>query len=315
MGRLAGKRVLITGASSGIGCAAAAAFAREGADLALVARSREGLEAVAARARAEGVRAHPIVADLGSRPAVEGAVADAVGALGGLDVLVWNAASMVFGKFADVSPEDFDRTIDITFRAAVDTVRAALPHLERSQGAIVATCSVMARVPLGTFSSYAAAKHALRGFLGSLRIDLRERRSPVSVSMVHPGPVDTPLWHNVSSATGREPRNPFGAYAPEVIADALVACAIRPRPEITLGGEARLLELLFAASRPVCDVVLVGIEKYFLRGREPVPGRGGLWEPQGAGSCDGGLHGRPSVWGAVRLGRRGVGRRPGSLRR
>jgi NAD(P)-dependent dehydrogenase (short-subunit alcohol dehydrogenase family) len=304
MAALNGKRVLITGASSGIGCAAAAAFAREGADLALVARSRPGLEATAARARAEGVRAHVVVADLGTREAAEAAVEEAVEALGGLDVLVWNAASMVFGRFSEVPPEDFERTMDVTFGGAVSTVRAGLPHLERSRGAIVATGSINARVPLASFASYAAAKHALRGFLGSLRIEMRERRTGVTVSMVHPGPVDTPLWHNVSSATGYEPRNPPLPYSPETIADALVACAIRPRAEFTVGAaEGRLFELLFAVARPVADLLLTAVNRYYNTGREPVLGRGGLWEPQGAGRQDGGLHGRPSVWAAVRLGR------------
>jgi NAD(P)-dependent dehydrogenase (short-subunit alcohol dehydrogenase family) len=313
MPALVGKRVLITGASSGIGAAAALEFALEGADVALVARSREGLERVAERVRATGVRAHVVAVDLCARDAVEAAVAEAVAALGGLDILVWNAASMVFGRFSEVDPADFDRTIDITFRAAVNTVRATLPHLERSRGAIVATGSVNARIPLGCFASYASAKHALRGFLGSLRIEMRERRTGVTVSMVHPGPVDTPLWHNVSSATDVEPRNPPDTYSAETIARALVALAIRPRAEVTIGGEARLIEVLFAAARPVADLVLVLVDRYYATGREPVPGRGGLWEPQGVGRPDGGLHGRPSVWGALRLGsrmRRGQRNRP-----
>jgi NAD(P)-dependent dehydrogenase (short-subunit alcohol dehydrogenase family) len=301
MADLTGKRVLITGASSGIGCAAAERFARAGADVALVARSRRGLNAVAERARDEGVRAHVVVADLGTREGAEAAVAESVAALGGLDVLVWNAASMVFGRFERIPPADFDRTIAVTFGGAVNTVRASLPHLRRSRGAIVATGSLNARVPLAGFGSYAAAKHALRGFLGSLRIELRG--TGVSVSMVHPGPVDTPLWHAVSSATGREPRNPPDTYSADAIAAALVACAVRPRAEITIGGLARLIELAFAAARPLADVALTLGGRYYESGREPVPGRGGLWEAQGTGRCDGGLRGRPSLWGALRLGR------------
>jgi NAD(P)-dependent dehydrogenase (short-subunit alcohol dehydrogenase family) len=298
---LPGRRVLITGASSGIGAAAAEVFAREGADLALVARSETGLEAVAARARAQGVRAYALPADLGLRSEVERVVEEAVAALGGLDVLLWNAASMAFGRFHEVAPEDFDRTIAITFTAAVDTVRAALPHLERSGGAIVATASISAKTPLGAFSSYASAKHALRGFLGSLRIELQARRSPVTVSMVHPGPVDTPLWASVTSATSRQPRNPPAPYAPEEIARALLAVAVEPRAETTIGLEARAIEWLAAFARPVADVVLVLVERYSARSQRPSPRPGGLWEPQGAGRASAGLHGRPSLWAALRV--------------
>ena len=292
--------MLITGASSGIGCAAAEAFAREGAEVALLARSRDGLEAVAARARGYGRPAHVIVTDLAEREQAERAVAEAVTALGGLDVLVSNAAAMAFGAFTEVRAQDFDRTMAITFGGAVNVIRAALPHLERTGGGIVATGSIMTKVPLPLFASYAAAKHALRGFLGSLRVELLERGSPVTVSMVHPGPVDTPLWGTATSATGRQPRNPPDLYRPEAIADVLVAVAARPRAELTVGALYRLFDGLFHYARPVADRVLVLIARYCASGREPAPNPGSLWQPTGTGACSEGLHGRPSLWGRLR---------------
>lgn len=298
---LQGRRVLITGASSGVGCAAAEAFAREGCRLALLARNRDGLETVAERVRAEGAEAHVVVCDVGDRAQVERAVEEAATALGGLDVLISNAASMAFGHFRDVSPEEFDRTIAVTFTGAVDVIRAALPHLERSGGAIVATGSIMARVPLATFSSYAAAKHGLRGFLNSLRIELAGSRSPVTVSIVHPGAIDTPLWHQVTSATGRQVRNPPEQYKPQVMAQALVALAKKPRKEVLVGYEAKVIAFGFEAVRPVADLVLRVVDKWYSSGKRPAPRPGGLWEGQGRGRCDGGLLGRPSLYAALRL--------------
>jgi len=303
MPELQGKRVLISGASSGVGVAAAAAFARAGADVALLARRREGLEVAARAARAYGGRAIVVPADVSDRAAVDAAVLEAVSELGGLDYLVSNHAGMLFGNFDEVSPEDFARTIEVTFIGAVNLIRAAMPQLERSSGAIVVTGSIMGKVPLPTFSSYAAAKHALRGFVGSLRVELRARRSLVTVSIVNPGAIDTPLWTNVTSARRLRVRNPPDLYKPEVIARGLVAAAIRPRPEITIGGEARIVELGWGFVRPVAEWVLTIVSRYYSSGKQPAPARGGLHEPTGQGRAAGGFHGRPSLWAPIRLGR------------
>ncbi len=302
MKALAGRKVVVTGASSGIGAATAEAFARQGASVVVVARSRDGLEVVAARARAHGVAAHVVCADLSQRTSAEAAVREAVALLGGLDVLVLNAAAMVFGPFWEVEPDDFDRTIDVTFRGAVDVTRAALPFLVQSgDGAIVATGSIAARIPLATFSSYSAAKHALRGFFNSLRVELQTAKVPVTVSMVHPGLVNTPLWDNVSSAVGRLPRRPPDAYAPEEIARALVACATTGRDELTIGGEARAGEIIYAAARPLASRVLGLIARYHHSGSRPAAAGGLLHEPTGTGDARGSVGvSRPSLWGRLR---------------
>ena len=300
MASLQGSRVLITGASSGVGAAAADAFARAGADVALLARGRGGLEVVAERVRAHGVRALVLPADLGDRAAIQAAVATAAAELGGLDVLVSNAASMVHGNFVDVSPEDFERTVAVSFLGAVDVIRAALPELERSAGTIVVTGSIMARVPLPTFSSYTSSKHALRGFLNTLRIELRESGSAVRIATVHPGAVATPLWENLSSVTGRRVRHPPDRYTAETIADALVAVAKRPRFETTVGLEARIIEVGYATARPAAEVVLRLVSKWYRAGKEPAPDPGGLWESQGDGRPGSGW-GRPSLWSKLRL--------------
>ena len=228
--RLAGKRVLIAGASSGVGLAAAEAFARDGASLALLARGIEGLEQAAKVARAHGApQAHVVQVDFGDRDATEQAVEEAITRLGGLDTFVWNAAAMAYGHFAEVPAEDFDRTVQVTFLGAVYAIREALPHLRESHGTIVATGSLNSRVPLPTFSSYAASKHALRGFLNTLAVEEREQRSGVQVSMVHPGPIDTPVFERATSATGKRPRRPPDAYRAENVAQALVECPMKPR--------------------------------------------------------------------------------------
>lgn len=296
------KVALITGASSGVGLAAAEQFARAGCDVAVLARSRPGLEKAAERVRAQGRRALIIQADVTDQEAIDAAVAQVEQELGALHVLVPNAAITVFGPFRDVAKQDFDRTIEVTLIGTVNVVRAGLPALERSGGQIVATGSLMAKLPLPTWSSYSAAKWAERGFLHTLRIELAAQRSPVTVSMVHPGAIDTPVWTTTPTATGVLPRKPPEGYSPRTIAKALVGVARNPKPETTVGAEAKALEILWETSRPAGDLVLRMVHHYFVSGRDrDLSDVNALWQAAGKGIADGGLIGRPSVTLPIRL--------------
>ncbi len=299
--RMNGRRVLLTGASSGVGLAAACLLAEEGARLALVARRADQLDALV---REHGMDAVVIKADLAERAQAERAVEEAVDALGGLDVVVSNAAAAVFGHILEVDPDEFDRTIDVTFRGAVDVIRAALPHLRASRGVVVATGSLNARVPLPTWSSYAAAKHALRGFLNTLRVEEREQGTGVQVAMVQPGPIDTPFFSHATSATGRTPRVPPDAYAPATVARALVEVAIRPRPEVVLGAETRLVDLLFSTARPAAETLLLLIDRWYRSGDAPAPQPGALWQAPERTQLSGGIPSRGSMFAPLQLGRR-----------
>jgi NAD(P)-dependent dehydrogenase (short-subunit alcohol dehydrogenase family) len=302
-GRLAGRRVIITGASSGVGLVAARLFAREGATLALLARSRPGLEAAARAAAEEGAEARIFSVDLADREAAEPAVEDAVAALGGVDVLVANSAAMVFGHFSEVEARDFERTIAATFLAPVNVIRAALPHLRAARGTIVATGSLNSRIPLPAFSSYSAAKHALRGLLNTLRVEEIEQRSGVQVAMVHPGPIDTPVFERATSATGFRPRRPPDAYRAEAVAQALVETALDPRPEAWVGGETRAVDVLFGTLRPVAELVLLGVDRWYRSCDEENAQAGSLWEPVARPRVSGGIPARESLTAWLRFGR------------
>jgi NAD(P)-dependent dehydrogenase (short-subunit alcohol dehydrogenase family) len=210
---------------------------------------------------------------------------------------------MAFGRFWEIDADTFDATIANTFTGPVNATRAALPHLEAAGGgSIVATGSVMARVPLPTFSSYAAAKHGLRGFLNSLRIELRSARKPVKVSMVHPGAVDTPLWDHLTSGIGLLPRRPPDRYRPQEISRALVSVAASGKEEFTVGGEARAMEVLYQLTRPGADRVLALVGRFYAAGKAPSPRPGMVFAPSGEGEASGGGRwARPSLWARLRL--------------
>lgn len=268
MGRLSGKRVVLTGASSGIGRAAVPRFAAEGARLALFGRDEARLaEAVAAA----GEGARWFTADVGSRTEIEAALAEAADWLGGIDVLVLNAAEASYGPFRDTPAEDFDRTVESTFLGAANTLRAALPELERSRGTVVANLSVLSRMPVPMFSAYVASKHALRGLLGSLRIELAREGSGVRVAIVHPGHVDTPFWRRVASATGQLPRLPPLAYDADRVAGALVDAAADAPRERTIGVLAKLQVVTAAVAMPLVDVSGRLLGSWFESGGERAP--------------------------------------------
>jgi NAD(P)-dependent dehydrogenase (short-subunit alcohol dehydrogenase family) len=278
MERLQGKRILITGATSGVGLAAVGRFAREGADLALVARGEAALAQAVSLAREHGVEAHAFPADVSDRDAVNGAVEAAVEVLGGLDVVVSNAAAVSFGHFLEVAPDDFDRTVAITFTGAINVIRATLPELRASRGVLVVTSSLVAHTPLPTFSSYSAAKHGLRGFLNTLQVEEREQRSGVRVAMVSPGPVDTAIYARATSGTGLRPSRLPDAYHADDVAAALVEAAVRPRHERLVAGESHAVRTLYRHARPVAELLFVGVDRWFRSGTEPAESPGALWE-------------------------------------
>lgn len=302
MGRLEGQNALVTGASSGIGAAAAELLAREGADVALLARSEAGLRAVASRVDHHGVRARELAVDVTDRAALDGAIAG----LGTLDVVVVSAAAGAFGRFEEIPPEDFDRCVEVTFGGAVNTIRAVLPRLRRPGGRLIVIGSVADTVALSLLSPYVAAKHALDGFLHSLRAELDD---DVHLCVVRPGAVDSPFWRHLTHPAGLTPPKlpPLVTYSADSVARAAVACAVRPRDSVTVGGAMLVLQAATTVARPAVQAAMGVVARFGRSAASPDPSPNALWEPSGDGTVSGELAGRPSVLAAARL----RGSRPG----
>lgn len=294
-----GRRVLVTGGSSGIGLASAEGLAREGARVVLLARGEEGLAAARRRLRERGVEVGVVAADVTDRAGLATAFERAAAEMSGLDLLVCGAAGLSFGRFDETSPEDFEATVATVFGGTVNSIREGLPHLERSAGGIVVIGSIAARMPLPTLSGYTAAKHATVGFVEALRIELAEAESPVSVSIVHPGAVDTPLWSNLQSATGLLPPAPPDLYSAEAVAEVILAVVRRPRPETIAGGFAALQVAAYSSLRRPAEKALTALARLALSAGDRPAGDGALNTPAGAGESGGGFGGRGSFGGAA----------------
>jgi len=188
--RFTGKVVVVTGASSGIGEAAARAFAAEGGSVAVVARTRNALERLAGELQQSGAKALAVQADVGEPRAAETVLERVLAEFGGIDVLVNNAGVNYRGAVQERTADELARIVQVNLLAPILFTRAAIPYLlRRGGGAIVNVASLAGRIPLPHEATYCATKFGLRGFSFSVAEELRG--SGVTVSVVSPGPVDT----------------------------------------------------------------------------------------------------------------------------
>lgn len=221
MSTLAGRVALITGSSAGIGAATARLLAREGAQVALASRRGGDLGIEGALARECDVR----------EPAqLEAIVAATVERFGSLDIVVANAGVGAYGEFADLDPSHLEEMIDVNVKGLLYTVRAALPHLLRSDAAdLVVVASIAGlRAPAGE-AVYAASKFAQVGFMRSFDHEMYSRG--VRCTTICPGGVATEF----AMGRGRTPQDPdlAGMMRPEEVADAIVGTLVRPRTHRT----------------------------------------------------------------------------------
>jgi NADP-dependent 3-hydroxy acid dehydrogenase YdfG len=195
---LAGTTALVTGASSGIGAATAARLGSLGADVALVARRLDRIDALAATIGADGRRTCVIEADVTDRGQAEGAVERTVAELGRLDILINNAGVMLLGPVADAPVEEWEQMIQVNLLGLLYCAKAALPHLlqaaegePRRTADLVNVSSVAGRTVRMGSGVYNATKHGVGAFSESLRQEVTRRH--VRISVVEPGAVSTEL--------------------------------------------------------------------------------------------------------------------------
>jgi short-subunit dehydrogenase len=254
MSAFAGRSIVLTGASEGIGRAFALALAPQRPKLVLAARNRERLESLAAECVALGAEAHVVPTDVTDAPACEALVNEAVARCGGIDVLVNNAGGTMWTRLDEVQDLSiFERLMRLNYLGSVYPTFHALSHLKRSRGRIVAVASMAGLIGVPTRTGYSAAKHAVIGFFDSLRVELMD--SGVSVTLVCPDFVVSEIHKRALGADGRPlGANPMAASkimtAEECAALMVHAVEKRERMLITSGRgkQARLLKLLSPAT-------------------------------------------------------------------
>jgi NAD(P)-dependent dehydrogenase (short-subunit alcohol dehydrogenase family) len=225
--------VVVTGASSGVGRATARAFADAGADLALLARGRDGLEMAAKEVESFGRHAAVFPIDVADPDEVEGSALEIERTLGPIDVWVNDAMVSVFSPFLEMSPDEFRRVTEVTYLGAVHGTYAALRRMvARDRGVIVQVGSALAYRGIPLQSAYCGAKHAVQGFTESVRCELFHERSRVRITMVQLPALNTPHFDVALSRLPREPQPVAPIYEPEVAGRAVVWASEHPRREL-----------------------------------------------------------------------------------
>lgn len=302
--QLSEQVLVITGASSGIGRATAKMAAARNARVVLVARSGDELERVVREIEEAGGSAASFVGDVSKPEDMLAAAHFAVERYGRIDTWVNNAGISVYGKLRDIPLEDQRRVFDVTFWGIVYGTMAALPHLGRSRGTLINIGSEVSSMPGPLQGPYTAAKHAVAGWTDVLRIELEREQMPIAVTLIRPAGIDTPYFKHAKNLTEHEPTPPPPVYAPELVAEAILHCAVNPKRDMTVGGGAKAMIGLHQRA-PRLDDKLQKRMMFKAQQSASPPQRarsGSLYEPAGPFAVSGGYGGRRrSLYTGLRL--------------
>jgi len=251
---LQGSLVLITGASTGIGRAAACEFVRKGARVIAVARSAEGLDSLSSELGGPP-KLVPLPADVTDATAMESMAALVLDEHGAPDVVVANAGIGLDAVFVETSDDDLRALLDVNVLGVVRTVRPFLPAMiERGSGRILFISSVVGKRGIPHYSGYAASKFALHGMADALNVELQG--TGVSLGLVCPTSTKSEFQERIMSRGERQKRVRPGAQTAEHVARVIAKMARTRRREIVLSAEARFMVMVDTLAPKFVDYLL-----------------------------------------------------------
>ncbi|MGM0904896.1 MAG: SDR family oxidoreductase [Bacillota bacterium] len=238
--------MVITGASSGIGLVTARMAAEMGAKVVVAARNEDALKELVKELQAKGHSAIQVVADVGREEDVNKIAEAAIKEFGHFDTWVNNAGVTIYGYAMDVKIEDMKRMFDTNFWGVVYGSKAAVRHFQERgvPGALINVGSIFGDRGTLIQSTYAPSKFAVHGWTESLRMELEKENVPVSVTLIHPGRIDTPYNEHATSYLDNQPIHIGMIYPPQAVAEAIHYAAEHPKRDMYIGSQAKALMVL-----------------------------------------------------------------------
>ncbi|MDF7812302.1 SDR family oxidoreductase [Hymenobacter sp. YC55] len=235
--------IVITGASSGIGLVTARMAAKKGAAVVLAARNADAIRQLADEIISQGGRALAVPTDVGSEEDMFRLAAAAVTEFGTFDTWVNNAGVSIFGHCDEVSIPDMKRMFDTNYWGTVYGSRLAVEHYKQRDepGALINIGSFFGDRATPVQSTYCTSKHALHGWTNALRMELEIEKAPVSVTLIHPGRIDTPYNEHAQSYYQHQVAHRGMVYPPETVAEAILFAAAHPKRDMYVGFQAKAL--------------------------------------------------------------------------
>ncbi|HTV03172.1 MAG TPA: SDR family oxidoreductase [Luteitalea sp.] len=273
--------IVITGASSGIGLATARLAAKQGAKLVVAARSGDDLSQLVQELEASGCEATSIDADVSDEAQVRRIAKVAIERFGGFDTWVNNAGVSVYGDCLTVPVADMRRIFETNVWGVVHGSRVACEHLLQRGGALINVGSEVSDKAVPLQGAYSASKHAVKGWTDALRMELEQRSAPISVTLIKPGPIDTPYTQHAKNYLADKPTHAPPVYRPESVAEAILYAARTPVRDLFIGSGARMVAAMDRWAPRLTDRVVGRMVSRGTHSGRPVSGGDALYEPGG----------------------------------
>jgi short-subunit dehydrogenase len=286
--------IVITGASSGIGLVTARMAAEKGAKVVLAARNGDALQQLTSQLNSTGKKqAVYAVTDVGNEEEMNHLAQTAINEFGGFDTWINNAGVSIFGSCEEVTIPDMKRMFDTNFWGVVYGSRAAVKHYKEkgTAGALINVGSFFGDRATVVQSTYSASKHALHGWTNALRMELEKEKAPVSVTLIHPGRIDTPYNEHARSYLANQPAHRGYLYPPQSVADAILYAAAHSTRDMYVGFQSKFFVVLGTLAPRLTDKLMEAWMFYSQRSSRPSRSRedNALYKP-GYGMHERGTH-------------------------